>query len=232
MPKLTYFPLIIDRWIAGTRHMTFEQKGFYLELLVWLYEKPDRYLVDEAHISRILGCRPQITRRIWPVISEKFRRFSGGFTHSLVKDLQRNGMQLRGLQRSVSPTDPDPDPEKKDLPTEDVKKSKTTRNTKVFKKPSVNDVAEYCTERRNTVAAVQFVDYYESNGWKVGRSGMRDWKAAVRTWERNGNGRKNGRDYEPKADAIRRQQRERYEGRVDEGADAWLLGIDDSGVRD
>lgn len=111
MPKLTYFPLMMDRWIAGTRHMTYEEKGFYLDLLIYLYEKPERYIKDEAHIARILGCRPQKVRRIWPRILGKFRRFTGGFSHSLVKDLQRNAMKVRGLQEAISPIDPDPDPE-------------------------------------------------------------------------------------------------------------------------
>ena len=50
-------------------------------------------------------------------------------------------------------------------------------------------VAEYCRERNNGVDAQRFVDYYSSNGWKVGgRGAMKDWKAAVRTWEGNGYG--------------------------------------------
>ncbi|MPN43403.1 hypothetical protein SDC9_190962 [bioreactor metagenome] len=42
-------------------------------------------------------------------------------------------------------------------------------------------------ERKNAVDPIQFFDYYEANGWKVGRNSMKDWKAAVRTWERNEN---------------------------------------------
>lgn len=59
---------------------------------------------------------------------------------------------------------------------------------KRFIVPTVEEVAEYCRERKNGVDAQRFVDYYASNGWKVGRNAMKDWKAAVRTWERNGYG--------------------------------------------
>ena len=52
-----------------------------------------------------------------------------------------------------------------------------------FVKPTLEEVKAYCEERKNTVNAEQFVDYYTSNGWKVGRNSMKDWKAAVRTWE-------------------------------------------------
>ena len=55
-----------------------------------------------------------------------------------------------------------------------------------FKKPTVEEAAAYCKERNNGVDAEMFVDYYEANGWHVGKQPMKDWKAAVRTWERRG----------------------------------------------
>lgn len=55
-----------------------------------------------------------------------------------------------------------------------------------FIKPTVEEIRAYCRERNNIVDAERFYDYYESNGWKVGKNTMKDWKAAVRTWERNG----------------------------------------------
>ena len=58
------------------------------------------------------------------------------------------------------------------------------RNTR-FARPSVDDVADYCAERNNGINPQAFVDYYEANGWKVGRNPMKDWKASVRTWEQS-----------------------------------------------
>lgn len=52
-----------------------------------------------------------------------------------------------------------------------------------FKKPTLDEVKGYCQERGSIVDAQQFLDFYESKGWKVGGAQMRDWKAAVRTWE-------------------------------------------------
>jgi hypothetical protein len=54
-----------------------------------------------------------------------------------------------------------------------------------FIKPSVDDVKAYCAERGNSVDARRFVDFYESKGWMVGNSPMRDWQATVRVWEKN-----------------------------------------------
>lgn len=54
-----------------------------------------------------------------------------------------------------------------------------------FVKPTIEQVRSYCTERGKGVDPEAWVDHYASNGWRVGRNPMRDWKAAVRTWERN-----------------------------------------------
>lgn len=61
----------------------------------------------------------------------------------------------------------------------------TTTKRKRFEKPTLSQITQYCLERNNNVNAEQFYDYYESNGWKVGKNAMKDWKAAVRTWERS-----------------------------------------------
>lgn len=56
---------------------------------------------------------------------------------------------------------------------------------KRFKEPTLDDVAEYCIERKNNVKPNQFINHYDSNGWKVGKNKMKDWKACIRTWEAN-----------------------------------------------
>lgn len=61
---------------------------------------------------------------------------------------------------------------------------------KKFSPPSLLEVMAYCRERGNDVDAERFLAYYESNGWMVGKNHMKDWQAAVRTWERkNADGR-------------------------------------------
>ena len=55
---------------------------------------------------------------------------------------------------------------------------------KPFKSPTVDEVKAYCLERKNSVDAEHFVDYYEARGWQLGKGPMRDWKATVRTWEK------------------------------------------------
>ncbi len=78
-----------------------------------------------------------------------------------------------------------------------LKENKNTRiqeNKKyIFTAPSVADVREYCRERNNNVDAEQFVDFYSSKGWMVGKNKMKDWKAAVRNWEKRDRQERQGR---------------------------------------
>ena len=53
-----------------------------------------------------------------------------------------------------------------------------------FKKPTLDDIKSYCIQRNNNIDAEAFLDFYESKDWKIGKNKMKDWKAAVRTWER------------------------------------------------
>ncbi len=62
---------------------------------------------------------------------------------------------------------------------------KTAR--KRFEKPTIEEITAYCKERGNGIDALGFFDYYESKGWVIGKSPMKDWKAAVRNWERMDN---------------------------------------------
>lgn len=67
----------------------------------------------------------------------------------------------------------------------DKEKESTKKKTTRFTPPTLEDVKAYCLERNNNVDAERFIDYYTANGWKVGKNPMKDWKAAVRTWERS-----------------------------------------------
>ena len=60
---------------------------------------------------------------------------------------------------------------------------KENTKRKVFVKPTLDEVKEYCKERSNAINPITFINYYESNGWKVGKNPMKDWKACIRSWE-------------------------------------------------
>lgn len=68
---------------------------------------------------------------------------------------------------------------------------------KRFKIPSVIEIASYCRKRNNTIDAQRFFDFYESKGWMIGKNKMKDWKAAVRTWENQERKRRQSNDTLP-----------------------------------
>ena len=55
--------------------------------------------------------------------------------------------------------------------------------SRAFTPPTLEDVSAYCRERNNKIDAQRFIDFYESKGWMVGQNKMKNWKAAIRTWE-------------------------------------------------
>lgn len=102
---------------------------------------------------------------------------------------QKKLTQSRNLEEILKKSTPEIEIElEKEIKIEkeiDSSAKSTTTKRKRFEKPTLSEIKQYCVERNNNVNAEQFYDYYESNGWKVGKNSMKDWKAAVRTWERS-----------------------------------------------
>ena len=96
-----------------------------------------------------------------------------------------------------SNTDIDIDIENRDRERDRKNSAGAKRRAPHFSPPSLQEVQEYCKERGNNIDAESFIDFYESKGWMVGSSKMKNWKAAVRTWENRekkvkGNGKELG----------------------------------------
>jgi hypothetical protein len=88
-------------------------------------------------------------------------------------------------------------------PIQDIQDIQDGRD-KASTHPSLEQVMKYCAERKNQVDAQTWFNHYCSNGWKVGRNAMKDWKAAIRTWERNGVNQEHGKHNESPTDSTPR----------------------------
>lgn len=99
-----------------------------------------------------------------------------GVTDALqnVTDVVTNDNESKSIEKEID----------KEIDKDSIKPQKR------FAKPTLDDVKEYCQERGNNVDAERWYNYYSANGWKVGKNSMKDWKAAVRTWERSDDGGK------------------------------------------
>lgn len=77
-----------------------------------------------------------------------------------------------------------------------------------FLPPSQKEVEDYCRERKNNIDPRRFVDYYTGNGWMMGKSRMKDWKAAVRSWETMEKQKPGGRQLDEDEERAIRQMME------------------------
>lgn len=118
---------------------------------------------------------------------------------ALIKQQQRalkkeieNKEQTDSRQKSTKDKDKD-----RYINIKEIDNNKLLSTKKVFVKPTLEEVKQYCLERKNNIDAETFIDFYESKGWYVGKNKMKDWKATIRTWERN---RKNQNNFNPATD--------------------------------
>src|SRR6056297_597836 len=101
---------------------------------------------------------------------DRMRRYRERQRNQQLKEVKRNS----DVTVTVQETDTDTDTDKN--------RGKTAKR---FVPPTPDEVSTYCKQRNNSVDAGRFVDFYAAKGWMVGKNKMKDWKAAVRTWEAN-----------------------------------------------
>jgi hypothetical protein len=93
--------------------------------------------------------------------------------------------------------------------TKEYRKERKKENNVIstrFTPPTLAEVSSYCLERNNSIDPQHFIDYNESKGWVVGKVKMKDWKAAIRTWEKSNYKQNSKPILDPIADAIKRKE--------------------------
>lgn len=210
MAALPYIQLYVADYLADTMHLTTEEHGAYL-LLIMNYWQTGK-AIPEKRIQAVARLSNERLTDVKNVLSEFFTIDEQGFWHHdrIDKDLERvqekslkasaagkasakkraelnkNSTDversLNGRSNSVEPklnhkdTDKDTDKEK-----EGTKKQR--QKSPVFKPPSEQELMEFA--RANNLNLSGMHDYYESNGWMVGKNKMKNWQAAARRWHSN-----------------------------------------------
>ena len=137
-------------------------------VLMWLIASENN---GELPSVKILAYRLRMTdKQISSIITQIY-----SFLESDASAPSAEGNHLLPLEVEV-----DLEVDKNKILKESVTRTKSVR----FTPPTLEDVSQYCQSRNNTVDPVKFHAYYQSNGWRVGRGTMRDWQAAIVTWER------------------------------------------------
>lgn len=126
-------------------------------------------------------------RFIWPTIKQMIDRDAKQYADKCKKNAENVRTRYERIRTNTNVYESYQEEEKEEdnYEEESKKESKPKKERTRFVPPTVEEVRAYCQERVNSVDPERFVDFYSSKGWKVGVNAMKDWKAAVRTWERS-----------------------------------------------
>ena len=139
------------------------------------------------------GTASAIFRLIRPTLDTGRRKAMGGMKRSLAKDGEKNAERPREDTSKITERQREDTAKEKEIEIElerDIENEcypPTPLSGETRKKhmhPTVDEVSAYCEERHNGIDAQAFVDFYSAKGWLIGKAPMKDWKAAVRTWEK------------------------------------------------
>ncbi len=163
-------------------------------LLIYLYSLPDGWKINQGYLGQKMNCsRVNINKKISRIKQAGYldvirtRENNTDFIYVLKeKNVSVNDVSLRDVSsRNVSLSDTYINTNiinTKEINTELNIERKSA--AKKFIKPTLEELKEYCTESSLSVDCQYFYDYYESNGWLVGKNKMKDWKATLRNWNR------------------------------------------------
>ena len=188
-----YVPIFFD-WVEVTGELNAQEKGRLIDAIV-LYAQGGDWQEQIKGNERYLfpAFRKQIDR------ANGISEIRSNATASRRNQNESNGIKTNQTASNAIKTDQN---ESNDIKTpnnnnnnnnnkkeEDNKnnnsKCVSAQTAQRFAPPTVEEVRAYCQERRNKVDPEKFVDFYTAKGWLVGKNRVKDWKAAVRTWERD-----------------------------------------------
>jgi hypothetical protein len=166
-------------FLTGTFTMTNEQVGIYIRLLCIQHQR--KGFVDKNSFNLLINGHD--------IVREKFIETEEGFYNERLRaemarrtayseSRSKNRLSKKDMNDICQSYDGHMETETETI-TKEVNKRKAA-----FKHPTAEEVCDYCIERNNLIDPQAFVDFYESKDWMIGKNKMKDWKAAVRTWEK------------------------------------------------
>jgi hypothetical protein len=174
-------------FFSATKHLNQVEKA-------QLFEAICSYALD-GNLSLLEGTPQGMFELIKPQLDANRKRFENGCKkkQKISKTEAKNKQTISKDEANVNVNVNDNEECKSELINDNLNNNfksieiETIKNKK-FTKPTLQEIQNYCLERKNNVDANKFYNYYEANGWKVGKNAMKDWKACVRTWEGNNYG--------------------------------------------
>lgn len=200
-PSFQFYP---SDWLRDTalRSCTVGARGFWMDLICFMHEgnpygvlKVGDKVILPSNLAGMVGATLQEVEG-WILELESARVFDRGengeiMSRRMIRDENLRVVRAEGGKKGGNPalvahakvnltSNLDCGTEVKQKPT-----PSSSSSSSKFSKPSASDVNEYgSTLNPPFTRGSDFIDHYESNGWKVGKTAMKDWRAAVRTWQR------------------------------------------------
>jgi len=235
LPHYAWFP---DDYLSSPWVMSCDliDEAIYRRLLDYQWKHQGCQLPDDIPYLRRL-CKGVREARLRNVLNENFERFevekgkfywrnlrlftefcrilhisehnSNNAKSRWNKEKQVCGRNAKAYAKAMPP-DPYPDP----YPEEPIKSFSRKTQKARFAPPSLEEIKAYCAERKNGVNPETWLDHYTNTGWRVGKFPgfpMKDWKAAVRRWEKNNAGLQTGTSGRPGRNFAAERERERFE---------------------
>ena len=171
-----YVPIFFD-WVEVTGELNAQEKGRMIDAIV-LYAQGGNWQ------EQIKGNE----RYLFPAFKKQIDRANEISENKSEAAKQREAQKAQESTKSTTehkiPNNNYNKEENKEENNNSKEKSVKEKAASRFSPPTVDQVRAYCQERGNKANAEAFCDFYASKGWKVGGNPMKDWQAAVRTWER------------------------------------------------
>lgn len=160
-------------------YWTYNSKKAFAELFPYMNSRQIDYalkkLIDDGVVITGNYNKSSYDRTLWYAITKK--------GYCILQNCKMEVAKLgNGSDKIVQPI---PDINAFDKQTDINTDSKRGKTASRFTPPTLQQVIDYCNERQNGVDPERFYDYYTANGWKVGKNSMKNWQAAVRTWEKS-----------------------------------------------
>ena len=181
--ELPFFKFNATEWITGNiSYESFEMQGAFISVCAEYWNRNNCLTIEEAKL------RLRNSEIVDKLIEKNYLKTKKNNLVISFLDLERNEITAKRLKLSESGRKGGLSKAKASLKQgssiKEVDKDKEIdKEVKgKFKRPTIEEINAFCLENNFELNAQSFIDYYDSNGWKVGKNNMKDWKATARRW--------------------------------------------------
>ena len=208
MPKLPYMQFYVDDWKSelGLTLCSLNARGCWIEVLGTMHQAGQTGVLAGTadQLSRVCRCSPSelvqafqelrstgvaeidLHDGVYTIVCRRMRRESK--ERAQASERQKRFQLAKSLYVNGNETEEKTEYKRKinagESETDNNIEKKKCKEEK-FVVPSIGEIEHYCAERNNAIDPKKFFDFYQAKGWMIGKNRMKDWKAAVRTWEGN-----------------------------------------------